>query len=68
MTGRDERPLYLRTKFMLGTIGVVGEVATLLGGTAIGADPGAIIATATGIAAITGVTTYMQGRSDQKRG
>ena len=63
---RDTRPLWLRTKFMLGSIGAVAEVIALLGGTALNADSGAIIATATGIAAITGVATVMQGRADEK--
>ena len=65
---RDTRPMWLRTKFTLGAVGVVGECLCLLGGSAIGADPGAIIATATGIAAITGITTFAQGRSDEKGG
>ena len=65
---RDTRPLKLRTKFMLGSIGVVAAVIALLGGTWSGADSGAIIATVSVIGAITGVTTVMQGRSDEKRG
>ena len=62
---RDTRAMWLRTKFTLGVVGVVGECTALLGGTAIGADPGAIIATATGIATITGITAYAQGKSDR---
>ena len=65
---RDTRPLKQRTKFMLGCIGVVAAVVVLLAGTGSGSDSGAIIATVSVIGAITGVTTVMQGRSDEKRG
>ena len=68
MTDRDERPLYLRTKFMLGCIGAVLDALTLVVGTWIEADSGAIIATVSGITTICSVTTVMQGRSDEKRG
>ncbi len=66
MTDRDTRPLYLRTKFTLGAIGAFLDVFTLVVGTWMKADSGAIIATVSGITAICSVTTIMQGRSDAK--
>ncbi len=69
MTDRDERSMWLRTKFMLGTIGMV----CILVGVAIGwwagkLDSNSLAAAFIGISALGSVSTYMQGRSDEKRG
>ena len=66
MMDRDTRPLNQRTKFMLGAIGAFLNVFALVIGTWMKADSGAIIATVSGITAVCGVTTIMQGRSDPR--
>ena len=66
---RDTRPLWLRTKFMLGCIGMVAVTLCV----AIGAlmdvlDSNSLAASALAIGGLGSVTTWAQGRSDEKRG
>jgi len=69
MTDRDERPLWLRTKFTLGAIGMVCILLGVWIGWGAGKlDSNSLAAAFIGISALGSVTTYMQGRSDEKRG
>ncbi len=64
---RDTRALWLRTKFMLGAIGILAILLGLgIGALAGKLDSNSLAAAFIGISALGSVTNYMQGRADEK--
>ena len=66
---RDTRPLSQRTKYMLGCIGMVAVTVCVGIGALTGKlDSNSLAAAVLAIGGLGSVTTWAQGRSDEKRG